>query len=166
MEYRLPSVSSTLFTVLVLGDFVPLNEIIHLFLTFIACALGSKLAISSHIFHASLLSTSSWGSAHRLTRALCSSCGHLPYCSFCVSSKPSDDLGLVGLSLSVTTLAGLSIRQNSTLSRLIWEWSSQCRVKMRKILHWERSLRIVKKKTSIHAESWWVNIKIPADWII
>ena len=47
-----------------------------------------------------------------ITWALCYSCGHLSYCfcffSFC--AKPSADLGLVGLSLSLTTLAGLSDR--------------------------------------------------------
>ena len=47
-----------------------------------------------------------------ITWALCYSCGHLSYCfcffSFC--AKPSADLELVGLSLSLTTLAGLSDR--------------------------------------------------------
>ena len=45
-----------------------------------------------------------------ITWALCSSCGYLPYCLFSFSAKPSADLELVGLSLSLTTHAGLSDR--------------------------------------------------------
>ena len=45
-----------------------------------------------------------------ITWALCSSCGYLLYCLFSFSAKPSADLELVGLSLSLTTHTGLSDR--------------------------------------------------------
>ena len=55
-----------------------------------------------------------------ITWALCSSCGYLPYCLFSFSAKPSADLELVGLSLSLTTLAGLSDRLSKIPLGLAW----------------------------------------------
>ena len=70
---------------------------------YLACALVSNSrfnsrAISSHIFRTSLLISSSWRSAHRLTTAVCSSCGHLSHCFLYFTAEPSANLELFGLS--------------------------------------------------------------------
>ena len=107
---------------LFIGNSVPFDEIIHLLFTFIACTLVPNLrfnsrAISSHIFRTSLLTSSSWRSAHRLTTALCSSCGHLSHYFLYFTAEPSANLELVGLSYHTCRTTG-PIKQNSAGLRL------------------------------------------------
>ena len=131
------SSSSRIVVMLFIGDSVPFDEIIHLLFTFIACALVPNLrfnsrAISSHIFRTSLLTSSSWRSAHRLTTALCSSCGHFSHYFLYFIAEPSAYLDLVGLSHHTCRTIG-SIKQNSAGLRLRskigpanvgWKWRS------------------------------------------
>ena len=153
-------------------DFVPLDEINHLLFTFIASALGSKLAInsrttSSHVFRAScsLLAHDVLPIGLLEPFALLAAICHIVFCLFLPNLQVTRICRAIALTYHTCKTIG-PIKQNSARSRLIRDRSSQCRVEMTKILAWEWSWRIMKRKTSIHAESWRVNIKIPADWVV